>query len=265
MKGIIDFHTHAFPDSLAPQAVKVLEKEGKVPARLDGTISALLASMDRCGIEKSVVCSIATKPSHFNPILRWSENIRSERIIPLPSIHPDDPEAAGNIEKVKKGGFAGIKMHPYYQDFNLDEPRMLRIYEKVSAENLLLVVHTGFDFAFERVRKADPEKIIRIAKLFPELKLVLTHLGAWEDWDEVERLIAGENIYMEISFSLEFLASEKAKKIILGHPPEYILFGTDSPWTDQGKTLELFRSLSLGKTLERKILRENALSLLATV
>ncbi|MCM8821085.1 MAG: amidohydrolase family protein [Candidatus Omnitrophica bacterium] len=265
MKGIIDFHTHAFPDPLAEKAIELLEKEGGVPARLDGKVSSLLTSMDVCGIEKSVICSIATKPSQFDSILKWSESIASERLIPFPSIHPDDPEAIERIEIIKQKGFKGIKLHPYYQDFNINDKKMFPLYEKISEENLILVLHTGFDFAFERIRKADPEKIIEIKRRVPFIKLVTTHLGAWEDWDDVRRLLVGEEIYMEISYSLEFLDRDKARDIITNHPERYILFGTDSPWTDQKETLELFRVLELPSSLENKILRENALSLLSSV
>lgn len=68
MDKIIDFHTHAFPDKLAERAIKSLEGEGEIKAHLNGTVSALLSSMDRYGIEKSVVCSIATKPAQFDSI-----------------------------------------------------------------------------------------------------------------------------------------------------------------------------------------------------
>lgn len=92
MQGIIDFHTHAFPDALADGAVKVLQQKGGIAVHLGGRISSLLESMDRLGVEKSVVCSIATKPSQFEPILAWSKKIRSERIIPFPSLPPTDWE-----------------------------------------------------------------------------------------------------------------------------------------------------------------------------
>jgi hypothetical protein len=69
---------------------------------------------------------------------------------------------------------------------------------------------------------------------------------------------------MEISFSLEFL-NDTVKKIISNHPPEYILFGTDSPWTEQQKTLALLRDLHLGEEKEELILRQNALRLLNSV
>jgi predicted TIM-barrel fold metal-dependent hydrolase len=97
---------------------------------------------------------------------------------------------------------------------------------------------------------------------FPDLKLVTTHLGAWEDWDDVEKHLLGKQIFMEISYSLDILEPEKARKIFLNHPSECILFGTDSPWTDQGQTLSLLKGLSLGDEREHRILSGNALSLL---
>ncbi|MCM8818838.1 MAG: amidohydrolase family protein [Candidatus Omnitrophica bacterium] len=259
---IIDIHTHAFSDNIAEKAIPLLEEEGKIKAKLDGKISSLLSSMDKYGIEKSVICSIATKPTQYNSILKWSKEIKSDRIIPFPSFHQDDPMVLERIEEIKKEGFKGVKLHPYYQKFVIDEVKMMKIYEKIFKEDLILVLHTGFDFAFERVRIADPEKIINIKKTFPQIKLITTHLGAWEDWDNVEKYIIGKEIYMEISFSLEFLDKERARRMILSHPSDYVLFGTDSPWTDQGETLKLLNDLNLPSEIEEKILYLNAKKLL---
>ena len=269
MYGIIDFHTHVFPDEIAERAMKTLLEEGKkkheVHAYLDGRLSSLLSSMDRNGIEKSVVCSIATKPSQFEPIIAWSGKIMTERILPFPSLHPDDRNFAGHISRIKDAGFKGLKFHPYYQDFGLDEERLFPIYEKISEKNLLVVMHTGFDLAFERKRICDPVKIVRVLDTFPDLKMVTTHLGAWEDWVEVEKHIVGKKIYMEISYALDILDKEQARRIILNHPKEYVLFGTDSPWTDHTTTLRLLKSLELGREREDLILRENAAALLGSV
>jgi predicted TIM-barrel fold metal-dependent hydrolase len=262
MNNIIDFHTHAFPDELAGKAMKHLEGEGDIKAHLDGRVSSLLQSMDKNGIDKSIVCSIATKPSQFEPIIEWSKKIRSDRIIPFPSIHPEDTQALDHLSEIKGEGFTGVKFHPYYQDFSIDEERMFPVYEKVLKDNLMIVMHTGFDFAFERMRIADPVKILKVYDEFPGIKLVTTHLGAWDDWNEVEKHLIGKNIYMEISFSLEFLEKEKAKSLIQSHPKEYIFFGTDSPWTDQGNTLSLLKKLELGHELESQILHNNALKLI---
>ena len=264
MKGIIDFHTHAFPDELSERVIKMLEDEGGIKARLDGKISSLLASMDNCGIEKSVICNIATKPAQFDSILQWCKKIGSERIVPFPSFHPYDPDFKDRIDEIKREGFKGIKFHPYYQNFTIDEEKLFPVYKKIADENLILVMHTGFDFAFARTKIADPEKILAIIEKFPSLKLVTTHLGAWEQWEEVEQFLLGKPIYMEISFSLDFL-DDTVKKIISSHPQEYILFGTDSPWTDQQNSLSLLKGLQLGEEKETHIFRENAVKLLASV
>ncbi len=260
--GIIDFHTHAFPDELAERAMSHLQKEGNVKAYLDGRVSSLLESMDRSGIQKSIVCSIATKPTQFNSILEWSRNIRSDRIIPFPSIHPADGDSRKRLKIIKDEGLKGIKLHPYYQNFYIDDSFLFPLYEEIIKNDLIVVMHTGYDFAFPRIPMADPEKILKVKERFPELKLVTTHLGSWDDWDNVEKYIIGKEIYMEISFSLDFLNKERARQLILKHPSGFILFGTDSPWTDQGKTLALLKGLELPEEIERAILRENALRLL---
>lgn len=262
MTGIIDFHTHAFPDQIAAGAVPALAAAGNVTPCLDGRVTSLLAEMDRVGIDRSVLCSIATKPGQFATILAWSEAVRSTRIVPFPSFHPASPTALAEIEAIAAAGFKGIKMHPYYQNFVLDEARMLPLYERISAAGLILVMHTGFDIGFPRERICDPARIVRVIENFPALKLVATHLGAWELWEEVEALLLGRPIYLDISFSLQFLARDQARRMLLAHPPERILFGTDSPWICQTEVIGQLHSLKLGPELEERIFWTNGLALL---
>jgi predicted TIM-barrel fold metal-dependent hydrolase len=262
MQGIIDFHAHAFPDHVAESAIPYLEEEGDVNAMHDGRIASLLNLMDRDGVEQSVICCIATRPSQFESIISWSKHIRSERIIPFPSFHPTDPDALEHISQIKKEGFKGIKMHPYYQNFFLDDEKLFPAYEKISEQGLILVMHTGFDIAFPRIRRCDPKQILNVVTHFPELKMVTTHLGAWEQWAEVEEMLAGRKIYMDISYTLDQIDPQTARRIILKHPKEYILFGTDSPWSGAQETYKHLQALDLGNEREELILRKNGLALL---
>ena len=265
MPGIIDFHAHAFPDQVATSAIPYLEEEGDVKANHDGRISSLLAIMDREGVDKSVICCIATRPSQFEAIVSWSKQISSDRIIPFPSFHPDDPQAVEHISQIKEQGFKGIKMHPYYQQFFLDDEKLYPAYEKISELGLILVMHTGFDIAFPRIRRCDPRQILNVMTHFPELKMVTTHLGAWQQWAEVEDLLAGRKIYMDISYTLGQIDTQTARRIILKHPREYLLFGTDSPWSGPQKTYKQLQALELGDEREELILRKNGLALLESV
>lgn len=233
-----------------------------VRAYLDGTVGDLLRSMDRAGIEKSVICCIATKPEQFEPILRWCGQIRSDRIIPFPSVHPADPALVDHIRRISEEGFAGVKLHPYYQDFFADEDRMLELYAQADAWNLVLVMHTGYDIAFPRIRRADPRKVLWVKQRFPGLRFVATHMGAWQQWDEVRDSLIGRPIHMEISFALDDLEPQMAREMILGHPQGYVLFGTDSPWKDQAETLRLLEALELPPTVLMPMLAANGLALL---
>jgi hypothetical protein len=270
MRKIIDFHTHAFPDALADKAMAQLHSElhgelygqGDFISYLDGRICSLLASMDRAGIETSVLCCIATRPSQFEQILLWCKQIRSDRIIPLPSVHPDDTQVVEKINRIAKEGFKGLKFHPYYQDFDIDSPKMDLIYETIDANHMMMVMHTGFDIAFERIDRAGPKRIINVINRFPRLKFITTHMGAWYDWDEVEKELLGKPVYMDISVSRAFLGEERFRKMLLKHPQDYILFGTDSPWADQHSEIQAIRRLCLPDTAIEKMFYENAMKLI---
>jgi uncharacterized protein len=265
-EGIIDFHAHAFPDELAPRAMKKLMSEAPgVNAFLDGTINSLTESMKRNSISKSVICCIATTPEQFTPIFNWCKKVQTNNMIMFPSIHPADTNWKERIGLIKDAGFKGIKMHPYYQDYFLDEDRMLPIYEELERNDLMVTAHTGYDIAFAKDERADCRRILKVTEMFPKLKFVATHLGAWQQWEDVAQMLAGKHIYTELSWSLEYLAPEQARQIILTHPADCVLFGTDSPWTDQAKTLSLFKNLALPKELERKILLDNAMALLGLI
>jgi predicted TIM-barrel fold metal-dependent hydrolase len=259
---IVDFHAHAFPDAIAPRAMARLELE-HCKAKHDGTVSGLLRSMDRAGIDKAVVCSIATKPEQFAPILRWSRAVASDRLIPFASVHPSDPDAVARIREVKESGLKGIKLHPYYQDFDLGDERLDSFYQAIADSGLVLVSHTGYDMAFPQDQRAAPLKSLRLTSRFPPLRFVATHFGAWQDWDEVERQLIGKPLTLEISLTLEYLSSEVVRRMILAHPFDRVLFGTDSPWGDSLEALQRLRALELDDVLFRKISWENAMRLLA--
>ncbi len=262
-RPVIDFHTHAFSDTLAASAMQTLLDEAPgIAAYLDGTVGDLLRSMDRAGIEKSVICCIATKSKQFDPILQWCKAIRSDRLIPFPSVHPADPRRTERIRQIKAEGFRGVKLHPFYQDFYAGDDSLMPFYEEVSRQGLLLVMHTGYDIAFPRQRRADPRTVLKLTQTFPDLRLIATHLGAWQQWDEVGEYLLGRNIYMEISFGLEDFGLSASREMLMRHPQDYLLFGTDSPWNDQSQTLALLEGLELPPERLARILSENAARLL---
>jgi hypothetical protein len=261
-RGTVDFHAHAFPDDLAARAVAgVVASAGIVPA-LDGRLSSLLASMDAAGVQRSVVLSIATRPAQFQSIRAWSREIAGSRIVPLLSVHPADPEAGRKVLAAARDGILGFKLHSYYQDFDLDDRVVDPLYAALQETGLLCVAHTGYDTVFPMTRRADPVRIARVLERFPRLRFMATHLGAWKDWQLVRTHLAGADLWVDTSYSIEYMPREAARELILSFPPDRVLFGSDSPWADQAASIASLRRLGLGAEREEAILGKNARLLL---
>lgn len=259
---IIDFHTHIFPDKIAERALKSLsDNSGAYKPFLNGTLSDLLLSMKENKIDKSVIANIATKPEQFLSILEWSKIIRNENIIPLISIHPASCKAEEELKLIKDSGFKGIKLHPMYQNFAIDNKAFFKVYETCSYLNLFILLHAGYDIAFPLNDNASPVRIKNIITEFPKLKLIAAHLGGWHDWERVYELLAGENLWLETSFIHE-CDSPICQKILKKHNPEQVLFGTDSPWLNQKDQIEFIEQLSISQDYKERILYRNALELL---
>lgn len=260
----IDIHTHAFPDAIAERAIAKLQENCPWRAVGKGTVNSLLESMDSAGVKASAICTIATKPEQAEGILNWCRAIRSNRIKPLPSIHPDTPDAAGWLQRIADERFAGIKLHPMYQNVAADDKRLDAIYAAAEKLGLLIVAHSGRDigFAIDDDRAA-PWRFRNVIDRYQGLKLVCAHMGGWRDWDDALACLIGTDVHIETSFSLTELGTERAAIMMHAHGLDRVLFGTDWPWQSQQEGIEQVRSLGLSEPQTQQVLHSNAAALLS--
>jgi predicted TIM-barrel fold metal-dependent hydrolase len=218
-----------------------------------------LASKDRAGIRRAVVASVATRPEQVRKISDWCISIRSERIVPFASIHPGFPDPEAEVERIAAAGIRGLKFHPQYSECPMDDPRVVRIARAAAKAGLAMLFHSGYDLAYEKEDLASPDRVRRIHEAVPELRMTAAHLGGWERWSEVLELVAGQEIYLETSYTLGRCPPDVLERIFAKHRPEFLLFGTDAPWRDQKEDLARFMALPLSDDLKRRILWDNAL------
>ena len=145
LPGFIDSHIHIFPDPLAPKVIPKLAAVSGYDNQTDGTLSSTLEKMREWGVDKGVFLNIATKPSQQKSINDFCASIASDTVIPFGSVHPDAPDWEAELERIAALGLKGIKLHPDYQGFDMDEPRVLPIFQKARDLDLCVVVHAGFD------------------------------------------------------------------------------------------------------------------------
>jgi len=261
---IIDFHTHVFPDHLAGRAMKMLsETSGNMPSYHNGTLAGLLASMDAAGIGQSVLLPVATRPEQVRSINASCADLFSRRVVPFGTLHPRAGDLEAEILFLKSLNVKGIKLHPEYQDFQIDEPRYFPMYEQLSAAGLIVVFHAGHDPGpFARSDHALPPALKKVHTHFPRLCMVAAHMGGWRVWEEVESMLAGTDIRFDTSAVQGELPDAAFLRLLRRHGVERVLFGTDSPWFDQSAMGRWIDALPLTTGEKERLLHQNAEELL---
>lgn len=259
---IIDFHVHGFPEELAARAVAALSERSGLTPHTEGTISSIKASMREAGIDRSVVLSIATRPRQASSITRWAASIQDGAITAFGSVHPDSPDWRAELSAIREAGLKGIKLHPDYQEFFVDEKRLFPIYEKAVDLGLVIIFHAGLDIGLPSPIHCTPERLRRVVKSFPGGRFVAAHLGGFKSWDDVEKYLVGEDLFLDTSFSLKWMERGRFLKILRTHGCEKLLFASDSPWSGQREELEMIRDLGLTPCEEAAVTGGNAARLL---
>lgn len=276
---IIDMHTHSFPDKIAAPTIEKLKGLGGTLPFSDGTAAGLSASMKKGGVDLSVILPVATSPRqvvHINDsAVRTNEATRETGLLSLGGMHPDFPDFKAELRRVKELGLKGIKLHPAYQGVDFDDIRYLRILDEAAALGLTVVVHAGIDIGLPGHIWCTPDQVLRVLKQVQPDRLVLAHMGGWRLWDEVEDKLAGAPVYFDTAYALgvihpipgremdvSLLSPEYFLRLARKHGTGRILFGTDSPWGDQGEAVAELMSLPASGTEKAAILGGNAQRLL---
>ncbi len=263
---IIDFHTHCFPDALAPKALEKLSEAAGITPCSEATVAANIKKMDECGIGLSVVCSIATNERQLVKVNSFAIDINdfSTRLTALGSAHPDIPVLEKELERLVDHDIHGIKIHPEYAPYYIDSPQWRKVFALCQEMGIFIVTHAGFDFISPDRIAVTPERLGRMLDEFPNLTVVAAHLGGNRMWDQVERHLCGrKNLYFDTALlATEGLDSTLARSVIRKHGTDRILFGSDLPWSDPARELAFVRSIGLAAQELTAILEENALTLL---
>ena len=191
---IIDVHTHIFPEKIAANAVKGISKFYNYPCYGDGTLEGLIRCGTEQGVSKFVSHSVATTPGqmrHINEFIMRADDAYPDRVIPFAAMHPDVPGIAERVDEIIAMGFKGVKLHPDMQQFQIDEPRSLRMLALLEGK-LPVLIHTG-DWRYDY---SGPEHILRVREKLPNLTMICAHLGGWTEWEKAAALLPGHGLYV---------------------------------------------------------------------
>jgi predicted TIM-barrel fold metal-dependent hydrolase len=106
-----------------------------------------------------------------------------EKLIGFASVDPGRPGAVTELERAVAAGLRGLKLGPTYQGFDPAGAAAIEVYEAAEAMGLPVIWHQGTTFVrTARLEYARPSQIDGVAIRFPELRIVIAHLGhPWID------------------------------------------------------------------------------------
>lgn len=253
---IADAHCHIYPDKIAEKAAEGTGKFYDIKMRFDGKADTLKEICRKSEIKKCLIQSVATTPKQVSSINRFiaGEVEKSEGLfVGFGTLHPLSENIDGDIEELISLKLRGVKLHPDIQGFAADDPKCVRIYEKIAGK-LPLLIHCG-DCRYDM---SNPNRIGKVIDGFPNMTVIAAHLGGYTMWEKAAETYAGKrNVFVDTSSSFPFLTDEQIKKYIKAYGAEKVLFGTDYPMWNVEDDLERLFSLGLTEKEYEMILYEN--------
>jgi Predicted metal-dependent hydrolase of the TIM-barrel fold len=254
-----DTHIHFFPDNIAPKAIQSLSEICGIAPHTVGTLAntkQVFKDWNYCG---GVALHIATNPHQQAAVNSFAIASQTENLLCFGSVHPDSPDIETELKRIKKAGLRGIKLHPDYQNFFVDEKRVFPIYETAAHLDLPITFHTGFDPLSPNCVHCTPEALAYVADSFPNLKIIGAHMGgSYMPDDAVKYLSNKKNVWIDTAIISAFLTPEKFASIVKAFGSERIFFATDCPWASALEIIKIIDNAGLTVSEREHIYYKNA-------
>ena len=250
-RKIIDAHTHIFPDRIAVRAADSVGQFYDRTTYYYGFPHTLVEEGKKAGICKFLVCSVATNPHQVSSINDFllEEAKTYKEFFALAGQHPKMEHLQAEKERIAQLNYGGIKLHPDFQTFNIDDENMIPLYKKAAQLKLPILFHMGD----ARYDYSSPHRLYNALQHVPDLTCIAAHFGGYERWEEAYRYLKADNIYFDTSSSIYLLGKEHAVAMIKHFGADHFMFGTDFPMWEFNNEIKLFTDLALSEQDEDQI------------
>ena len=209
---------------------------------MDGSAAMLLERCEIAGISRQVILPVAVRPDRvhgINDFIRRQADSCS-RFIPFGTVHAAMEGVGEETERLLAMGMKGIKLHPDFSRFDLDDPRLFPMYETVRGK-IPVILHMGD----KRYDWSHPHRLRSLLQQFPGLQVIAAHFGGYSMYETAYELLHDTDCVMDISSSMMFMEPGVAEKYINIYGAERMAYGTDYPLWDPVTEVNRFLQLKL--------------------
>jgi len=231
------------------------------------SLESLLSQMDEAHVEKSVLFAFdGPLLTASNQFVADTCNKFPNRFLGFASVDPNKKDACKKLsDAVENLHLKGLKLHPPLQNFYPNDKKVWPIYELANELGIPVVFHVGTTpfGSLVKLKQADPILIDDIANDFPELKIILTHLGTL--WHNESFMITEKhpNVYIDTAAYPYEIKEMLTENLIMRVGEEKFIFGTDFPMPYEGKMhrikdfVECVMELKISDELKERIFYGN--------
>jgi predicted TIM-barrel fold metal-dependent hydrolase len=202
------------------------------------------------GVDKVIVFGLRAHHSGLwvpNEYIAAYAASEPDKVIGFGAIDPAVDPIEETLEEIVSLKLRGVKLGPIYQGISPSDPRMLKVYEFCQAHHLPIMIHQGTTFVRTGPLKyALPILLDEIAIDFPQLKMIIAHLG--HPWIAETLVVIRKhpNLYSDIS-ALHYRPWQFYNALIMAKEYgvlEKILFGSDYPFTTPEAQIQGLRNIN---------------------
>lgn len=178
-----------------------------------------------------------------------SEYVRrySTKLIGFAGIDPTDANWADELKGAQEElALKGVTVSPSLQNFHPTDTRAMRLYEECSKRRMPVLFQQNLRFSGAKMEFARPALLDEVAGEFPDLRLVVAHLGyPWVD-ETIVLLGKHRNVFADIASMLRqpWLAYNALQAAQGYGVMDRLLFGSDFPYRSPASCIETLYSVN---------------------
>lgn len=270
LPGLFDVHVHFMHPRVLAKVWAYFDAAGPKlgrawPVRYRGSDDERVATLRAMGVAHYSALSYAHKPGVATFMNEWSSAFAAQHPESLHSatFYPE-PGADAYVAEALERGVEVFKAHVQVGEFSPDDPLLDPVWARLQRQGTPIVLHAGSGPAPGRFTGAEPVR--RVLERYPDLRLVIAHLGMPECAAFVELATQHAHVRLDTTMAfVDFWEDDPSFDVVdqLVELRSKVLFGSDFPNIPYAYAhqVEALARLGLGDDWMRDVLWNNGASL----